>query len=69
MPVPTRFSAPILSLFRAVFGLMFLAHGVSKFFGLPPFPMPLNPLLTAAGVNPSCRAAAEKLPPSTRRRS
>ena len=50
MPVPTRFSAPLLSLFRAVFGLMFLAHGVSKFFGLPPFPMPLNPLLTAAGV-------------------
>ncbi|WP_428968050.1 DoxX family protein [Sphingomonas sp. Xoc002] len=50
MPVPARFSAPLLSLFRAVFGLMFLAHGVSKFFGLPPFPMPLNPLLTAAGV-------------------
>ena len=50
MPIPVRFSAPLLSLFRAVFGLMFLAHGVSKFFGLPPFPMPLNPLLTAAGV-------------------
>ena len=50
MPIPARFAAPILSLFRAVFGLMFLAHGVSKFFGLPPFPMPLNPLLTAAGV-------------------
>ena len=50
MPIPARFPPPLLSLFRAVFGLMFLAHGVSKFFGLPPFPMPLNPLLTTAGV-------------------
>lgn len=50
MPIPARFSAPLLSLFRAMFGLMFLAHGVSKFFGLPPFPKPLNPLLMAAGA-------------------
>ncbi|KTW03318.1 DoxX family protein [Sphingomonas sanguinis] len=50
MFIPARFSAPLLSLLRAVFGLMFLAHGVSKFFAIPPFPMPLNPLLTVAGV-------------------
>jgi putative oxidoreductase len=50
MPIPARFSAPLLSLFRAMFGLMFLAHGVSKLFGLPPFPKPLNPLLMAAGA-------------------
>ena len=50
MPIPDRWSPALLSLFRFVFGLLFLSHGVSKFFGLPPFPMPLNPLLVAAGV-------------------
>ena len=50
MPIPDRWSPYLLSAFRFVFGLLFLGHGVSKFFGLPPFPMPLNPLLTVAGV-------------------
>lgn len=50
MPIPASWSPRLLSLLRAVFGLMFAAHGVSKFFGLPPFPMPLNPLLVTAGV-------------------
>ncbi len=35
---------------RIVAGLGFLHHGTSKFFNLPPFPMPLNGLLTLAGV-------------------
>jgi len=50
MPIPDRWSPYILSVLRFVFGLLFLSHGVSKFLGLPPFPMPLNPLLTVAGV-------------------
>ena len=50
MPIPASWSPPLLSLFRAVFGLVFLSHGVSKFFGLPPFPMPMTPLMTVAGV-------------------
>jgi len=50
MPIPDRWSPYILSVFRFVFGLLFLSHGVSKFLGLPPFPMPLNPLLIVAGV-------------------
>jgi putative oxidoreductase len=50
MPIPDRWSPHLLSVFRFVFGMLFLSHGVSKFFGLPPFPMPLNPLLTVAGV-------------------
>ena len=32
-----------LSIFRIVFGLMFLAHGTSKFLGVPPWPYgPVN---------------------------
>jgi putative oxidoreductase len=50
MPLPARWSPQLLSVFRFVFGLLFFSHGVSKFFALPPFPMPLNPLLTVAGV-------------------
>ena len=50
MPIPDRWSPYILSVLRFVFGLLFLSHGVSKFLGLPPFPMPLNPLLIVAGV-------------------
>ncbi|MGU3314022.1 DoxX family protein [Sphingomonas sp. M6A6_1c] len=49
MPIPDRWSPYLLSVFRFVLGLLFLGHGVSKFFGLPPFSMPLNPLLTVAG--------------------
>ena len=50
MPIPASWSSVLLSVLRIVTGLGFLQHGTSKFFGIPPFPMPLNPLLTAAGV-------------------
>jgi putative oxidoreductase len=50
MPIPTTWSPQLLSVLRIVAGLAFMAHGVSKFFGIPPFPMPLNTLLTAAGA-------------------
>ncbi|MDQ2879485.1 MAG: DoxX family protein [Pseudomonadota bacterium] len=50
MPVPATWSPNLLSLLRIVVGLGFMDHGLSKFFGLPPFPMPLTPLLTVAGV-------------------
>lgn len=50
MPIPTQYSPYLLSLLRAVAGLAFLQHGVSKFFGLPPFPLPMNPMLYAAGT-------------------
>ena len=49
MPIPATWSPKILSILRIVVGLAFLDHGVSKFFNIPPFPMPLNPLLTVAG--------------------
>lgn len=50
MPIPAGWSPKFLSLLRIVAGLGFLQHGVSKYFGIPPFPMPLNPLLYAAGA-------------------
>jgi putative oxidoreductase len=50
MPIPASWSPRLLSLLRIIAGLGFVSHGVSKFFGVPPFPMPLTPLLTAAGV-------------------
>ena len=50
MPVPASWSPALLSLMRAVFGLVFLSHGVSKFFGLPPFPMAMNYFLQVAGA-------------------
>jgi putative oxidoreductase len=49
----SRWQPQILALLRIVTGLLFLEHGLSKFFGFPvPFPMPgpLPPLLVAAGV-------------------
>lgn len=50
MPVPSTWSPYLLSLLRIVAGLAFLQHGLSKYFGIPPFPMPLNPLLYTAGA-------------------
>ena len=50
MPIPASWSSQLLSLLRIVAGLAFLQHGVSKYFGLPPFPAPLNPLLYTAGA-------------------
>ena len=45
------FGKPAYALLRIVAGLLFLAHGVQKFFNFPvDFPMPLNPMLQAAGV-------------------
>lgn len=39
------------ALLRIVAGLMFLAHGVHKFFNFPDaFPYPLDPVLMAAGA-------------------
>ncbi|MGY2736208.1 DoxX family protein [Sphingomonas sp. UYP23] len=50
MPIPALWAPRLLSLLRIIVGLGFVQHGCSKFFGIPPFPMPLNPLLTVAGV-------------------
>lgn len=51
MPIPAAWSPRLLSVLRFVAGLSFLQHGVSKFFGIPPFPMhPLPPILMAAGT-------------------
>ncbi len=50
MPIPATWSPKLLSLLRIVAGLGFLQHGLSKYFGIPPFPIPLNPLLYAAGA-------------------
>lgn len=45
------FGEQAYALLRIVAGLLFLAHGVQKFFNFPvAFPMPLNPLLHAAGI-------------------
>jgi putative oxidoreductase len=53
LPWLSRWQPQLLALLRIVTGLLFLEHGLSKFFGFPvPFPMPgpLPPLLVAAGV-------------------
>ncbi|WP_404338992.1 DoxX family protein [Sphingomonas sp. MMS12-HWE2-04] len=52
MPIPASWPPRLLSVLRIVAGLAFLQHGTSKYFGLPPFPMPapLPPLLLAAGA-------------------
>lgn len=49
MPIPATWSPKLLSVLRIVVGLAFLDHGLSKFFGIPPFPAPMTPLLTVAG--------------------
>lgn len=50
MPIPAAWSPRLLGVMRVVFGLIFLSHGTSKFFGFPPFAMALNPLLTVAAT-------------------
>ncbi|MEI4508837.1 DoxX family protein [Sphingopyxis sp. CCNWLW253] len=45
------FGEQAYALLRIVAGLLFMAHGVQKFFNFPvKFPMELNPMLQAAGV-------------------
>jgi len=48
----SRWQPQVLGILRIVVGLLFLEHGVSKFFGFPvPFPVhPLPPMLIAAGI-------------------
>lgn len=48
----SRWQPQLLAILRIVTGLLFLEHGLSKFFGFPvPFPVhPLPPLLVAAGI-------------------
>lgn len=48
----SRWQPQLLAILRIVVGLLFLEHGLSKFFGFPaPFPVhPLPPLLIAAGL-------------------
>jgi putative oxidoreductase len=52
LPWLSRWQPQLLAILRIIVGLLFLEHGLSKFFGFPvPFPMqPLPPLLMAAGV-------------------
>lgn len=52
MPSLSAYAPRALSILRIMAGLLFLAHGTSKFFAFPvPFPMqPLPTLLMAAGV-------------------
>ena len=50
MPIPANWSPRLLSLLRFVVGLGFLQHGMSKYFGIPPFPGQLTPLLYTAGA-------------------
>lgn len=52
LPWLSRWQPQLLAILRIVTGLLFLEHGLSKFFGFPvPFAMhPLPPLYFAAGV-------------------
>lgn len=51
MPIPASWSPRLLSVLRIVAALAFMEHGLSKFFGFPmAFPMPLNPMMTAAAT-------------------
>ena len=52
LPWLSRLQPQLLAILRIVTGLLFLEHGLSKFFAFPvPFPVqPLPPLLIAAGL-------------------
>ena len=52
LPWLSRWQPQLLALLRIVTGLLFLEHGLSKFFGFPvPFPVhPLPTMLVAGGV-------------------
>ena len=52
LPWLSRWHPQILALLRIFAGLLFLEHGLSKFFGFPvPFPVhPLPPMLMVAGT-------------------
>ena len=52
LPWLSRWQPQLLSVLRIVVGLLFLEHGVQKFFGFPaPFPVhPLPTMLVAAGA-------------------
>ncbi len=46
----SKYSDHTYTLLRVMAGLMFMAHGVQKFFGFPAaFPWPLNPVTIGAG--------------------
>ncbi|MCF6293843.1 MAG: DoxX family protein [Robiginitomaculum sp.] len=47
-----KFEGPIYAIFRIVFGVLFMGHGIHKFFNFPTeFPYgPLNPMMMAAGA-------------------
>lgn len=45
------YNAQAYAVLRIVSGLLFMDHGLQKFFNFPlEFPMPLNPMLMAAGA-------------------
>ncbi|MBL4616252.1 MAG: DoxX family protein [Robiginitomaculum sp.] len=46
-----KFEGPIYALFRIVFGLLFMGHGIHKFFNFPTdFAWPLTPITITAGA-------------------
>jgi putative oxidoreductase len=49
--IPDRFAPQVYSIFRAVFGFLFMAHGLQKMFGMfGGNAVPLASLLGAAGI-------------------
>jgi uncharacterized membrane protein YphA (DoxX/SURF4 family) len=49
--IPERFGPQVYSIFRAVFGFLFLFHGLQKMFGMfGGQAVPLSSLLGAAGI-------------------
>jgi len=47
----SAYAPQALAVLRIITALLFIEHGTQKFFNFPaPFPMPLNPMLTIAGI-------------------